>query len=1090
MNNRGKSKIKLNDELPGLQRIKDKAQKTGEDINQTIRELKNSKLEIKALLETIRGEVAVLNRHGRFLKILKKDNQKILNKNQKELKTRTIFDSLPSKQANSILNKIGKALDSKKAISFKYTIKVNNIKYLFNSVISPLNKNHVILISVDITNKKQNEQPEKKSIRLFKMIWDISADGMRLSDENGIMVMVNKAFCKMVKKKKEDLEGKPISVIYQKSKSLEIIRKHKERFRDRTILPYVENELTLWNNEKIYIGVSNSFFEFEGKIPYTLGIFRNLTERKRDEKQILILAQALKNISECVTITDLNRKIIFINDAFVKTYGYNEDELLGKKIDVVRTTSNDEKLSTLIHNHSLQNGWQGELLNKRKDGTEFTISLSTTSINDGEGKPVALIGVATDITERKAAEQQLKLTLSLLHAALESTADGLLIVNRHGKITGYNQKFLKMWHLPADLIAEGNDEKALDYVNQQLKDPDAFLKQVQYLYNQQEMESYDLLEFKDGRIFERYSLPQKLNEKIVGRVWSFRDVTREKKSEEALIESEKRFRMLFEDSAEAICIMTDKFEECNEQFCNLFECSREDIINHSPWEFSPEIQPDGKSSKKSALEKINAALEDKPQYFYWQHKSKKGNLIDAEVSLNGFVLGGKKLVQATVHNITERKKFEKIQTALYKISESVNTTEDMQTLFTKIHEVIKGLMSADNFYIALYDENTDLLSFPYFVDEADPPPPPRELGKGLTDYVLRTGKEAIIREKEEIELKKNNEIELVGAYSPVWVGVPLKLEGKSIGVMVVQDYQNEFAYTETEKQILVFVSEQIALAINRKKTSEELINYTKRLKENKDLLEQKASQLAKLNEQLEESEKKLKQLNASKDKLFSIVAHDLKGPFQPLLGMSEILANEQYTLNEKERNNFITEIHNLLKNQFKLVDNLLDWAKIQTGRQPFNPVRINLSEKVNEVNTILNANAINKNIKVTNNVESDVFVFADSYMLQSTLQNLISNAIKFTNTNGTISISSIERDNYFEITVADNGVGISDEEKGKIFRIDTQHSTLGTDHEKGTGLGLIICKEMLEKNGGKIWIESEPGVGSKFIFTLPKCQEK
>jgi signal transduction histidine kinase len=206
--------------------------------------------------------------------------------------------------------------------------------------------------------------------------------------------------------------------------------------------------------------------------------------------------------------------------------------------------------------------------------------------------------------------------------------------------------------------------------------------------------------------------------------------------------------------------------------------------------------------------------------------------------------------------------------------------------------------------------------------------------------------------------------------------------------------------------------------------------------------------------------------------------------------MSEILANEQYTLNEKERNNFITEIHNLLKNQFKLVDNLLDWAKIQTGRQPFNPVRINLSEKVNEVNTILNANAINKNIKVTNNVESDVFVFADSYMLQSTLQNLISNAIKFTNTNGTISISSIERDNYFEITVADNGVGISDEEKGKIFRIDTQHSTLGTDHEKGTGLGLIICKEMLEKNGGKIWIESEPGVGSKFIFTLPKCQEK
>ncbi len=1089
MNNRGKSKIKLNNEFTGLQRIKNKSQKTGEDINQTIRELKNSKFEIKALLETIHGEVAVLNRHGRFLKILKKDNQKILNKNQKELKTRTIFDSLPSKQANSILNNIEKALDKKETISFKYSIKVNNKKYSFNSVISPLNKNQVIIITNDITRQKQNEQSEKKSIKLFKMIWDTSADGMRLTDENGIIIMVNKAFCRMVKKKKKDLEGKPLSVIYEKNKSLEIIQKHKERFKERTILPYVENELKLWNGKIINFGVSNSFFEFENKIPYTLGIFRNITERKRNEKQILILAQALKNISECITITDMSRRIIFINDAFVKTYGYTKDELLGKKIDIVRTTSNDEKLSALIHNQSLQNGWQGEVLNRRKDGTEFTIFLSTTSINDTEGNPVAVIGVATDITERKAAEQHLKLTLSLLNATLESTADGLLVINGHSKITGYNQKFLKMWNLPAKLIAGGDGEKVLAYVNKDLKDPDAFLKQVEYLYDHPEMESYDLLEFKDGRLFERYSLPQKLNEEIVGRVWSFRDVTREKKSEEALIESEKRFRILFEDSAEAICIMTDKFEECNEQFCNLFECSKEDIINHSPWEFSPEIQPDGRSSRKSALEKINAALEDEPQYFYWQHKSKKGKLIDAEVSLNGFVLGGKKLAQATIHNITERKKFEKIQTALYKISESVNTTEDMQTLFTKIHEVIKGLMSADNFYIALYDEKTDLLSFPYFVDKVDPPPPPRKLGKGLTDYVLRTGKEAIIREKEEIELKRNNEIELVGSYSPVWVGVPLKLEGKTFGVMVVQDYQNEFAYTETEKQVLVFVSEQIALAINRKKTSEELINYTKRLKENKDLLEQKASQLAKLNKQLEESEKKLKELNASKDKLFSIIAHDLKGPFQPLLGMSEILASEQHTLSEYERDNFITEIHGLLKNQFKLVDNILDWARIQTGRQQFDPVKINLSEKVNEVKTILNANSINKNIKVTNNVESDVFVFADSYMLQSTLQNLISNAIKFTNINGTVLISSIEKDNYFEITVADNGVGISHKGKENIFRIDTQHSTLGTENEKGTGLGLIICKEMIEKNNGRIWVESELGVGSKFTFTIPKCPE-
>ena len=1052
----------------------------------TVQKLRYFKTETDALLGIIPGGIAVLNKKGKFLKILKKDNLKILNKGTKGNEVKTIFNIFPPKHANYILTKIEKALSTNKTVSCKHTFTANGKKYSFDSVVSPIKNGRVLFITKDITKQKKAEQSDKKSKKLFRTIWEMSGDGMRLTDENGIIIMVNDAFCRMVKKKKEELEGQPLSVIYGPKKSQSIIKKHRERFKNRTLLPYLENEYTLWNGDNVYFGVSNSFFEFENKIPYALAIFRNLTERKQTEKQVLLLAQSLKYISECITITDINDKLIFVNDAFTKTYGYSRKEVLGKKIDIIGTDQSTAKIFENIHDYTLKNNWHGELQNKRKDGSEFTISLSTSPIYDNNKNPLGIINVITDITERKAAEKELMITLSLLSATLESTADGLLVVSKDGKVTGFNQKFLNMWNLPENTLKESSVEKVLECVKGLLKNPETFIQQVKYIYERPEIESFDLIEFKDGRFIERYSLPQKLNDEIVGRVWSFRDVTWEKKSEEALVESEKRFRMLFEDSAESICIMTDKFEECNEQFCKLFECSREEIINRSPWEFSPEFQPDGKNSKQSALEKINAAFQDKPQYFYWQHKSKKGNLIDAEVSLNSFVLGGKKLVQATVHDITERKKIDKIQSALYKISEAVNTTEDMQTLFTEIHEVIKGLMSAKNFYIALYDEKTDLLSFPYFVDEVDPTPSPRKLGKGLTDYVLRTGQDAIIREKEEIELKKNNEIELVGSYSPVWVGVPLKLEGKTFGVMVVQDYQNEYAYTEVERQILVFVSEQIAVTIDRKRKSEELINYTRRLQENKDLLEQRASQLAKLNKQLAESEKKLMELNASKDKLFSIIAHDLKGPFQPLLGMSEILANEQYTLNEKEKIRFVKEIHGLLKNQFKLVDNILEWARIQTGRQQFDPVKINLSEKVNEVTSILNANAVNKNITISNEVGNGVFVFADAYMLQSILQNLISNAIKFTNTNGTVSISSSDSNDIYEIIVADNGIGISDKEMEKIFKIDTQHSTLGTANEKGTGLGLIICKEMVEKNNGKIWAESKIGTGSRFIFTLPK----
>ena len=391
----------------------------------------------------------------------------------------------------------------------------------------------------------------------------------------------------------------------------------------------------------------------------------------------------------------------------------------------------------------------------------------------------------------------------------------------------------------------------------------------------------------------------------MGRVWSFRDITEKIISEEALIESERRFRSLFEASAEGISIISDKYEECNARLSSLFGCPKEEIIGFAPWEFSPEFQPDGRNSKESALEKINLAHTGSPQYFYWQHKRKNGSLIDTEVSLKSFVVGKRNLVQATIHDITERKRFEKIQNALYKISEAVNTTEDMHTLFSDIHEVIKGLMAAENFYIALYDNEKEIITFPYFVDEFDHAPVPRKPAGGLTEYVLKTGKDLIITGEEDLELRENGVVQLVGEPAAVWVGVVLRHEGHISGVMAVQDYYNKNAFSEIEKQVLVFVSEQIALAIDRKRTSEELVNYTKQLKANKDLLEERARELADLNEQLAKSESTLKDLNASKDKLFSIIAHDLKGPFQPLLGLSDILLEEFDNLTSEEKSRFI-----------------------------------------------------------------------------------------------------------------------------------------------------------------------------------------
>ncbi len=1074
-----KNKIMTNNSSPKKVKVKKK--------NKSYDNLNVDESQLNKIVNSIQDVIIIFDKYGRYIKIFETTSKKYFLKPAEDFTGKTLHEILPKQQADYFLDKIKRAFRSKKPIEFEYTAIIKRKTYWFLGTLHKLNKNNVILLATDITKLKAAQVTKKESQQLFQLVWENSADGMRLTNGDGNILMVNHAFCRLVDKQKSELEGKPLSIIYPKEKETLTIKEYKERFNSKTVTAYSEVEAHLWNEKKNWFGVSNSYFEIENHEPYLLSIFRDITKRKEAEKQIVMLAQALKNIGECVSITNLQGEILFVNSAFLKTFGYKEEELIGKKIEIIQSNNNSKISYEKIHFETLRNGWQGELVNRQKNGYEFPVFLSSSAILDESGNPVALIGITQDITERKLTEEKINQTLSLLNATLESTADGILVIDIYGKVTGINQKFVQMWKMPSEVFEIKEDTNLLMFAKDQLKNYEEFISKVNWLYQHREAESFDIIEFKDNRVFERYSVPQKVGTQIVGRVWSFHDITEKNKSEEALVESEKRFRSLFETSAEGICIMSDKFEECNEQFLTLFECTKEEIIGHSPWEFSPEFQPDGSSSKDSALEKINNALNGIPQYFYWQHKRKNDTLIDTEISLKSFPLAGKNLIQATLHDITERKKFEKIQKALYSISEAVNTTEDMETLYSKIHEVIRTLMPANNFYIALYDEKEELITFPYFVDEFDIQPEPRKPGRGLTEYVLRTGVDIIITSEVDIKLRELGEVDLVGEPSAVWLGIVLKHEGKIIGVMVVQDYHNEKAYSESEKQILVFVSEQIALAIERKRTSEELINYTKQLQANKNLLEERAKELARLNAQLAESEQMLKELNSSKDKLFSIIAHDLKSPFQPLIGLSEILVEEYDSISKEERDRFIRELNNTIKNQYKLVENLLDWSRIQTGRMEFLPEKINLSESVDSNISLLNQNALIKNIELINQVQNNNFVFADLNMLQSVIQNLISNAIKFTRPNGKVIISSETRNNHVEISVKDTGVGMSKDVLENLFRIDKHHSTLGTSQEKGTGLGLIICKELIEKNEGEIWIESEANKGSKFTFTLKKA---
>ena len=291
------------------------------------------------------------------------------------------------------------------------------------------------------------------------------------------------------------------------------------------------------------------------------------------------------------------------------------------------------------------------------------------------------------------------LTVSVLQATLESTADGILVVDLDGNIVAHNRHFEEMWRLPAALIAANDDaagrRRLIDHVRDQLVNPQLFVDGIQDRYAEPQTDSFDVLVFKDGRVLERYSIPLRLNGRSVGRVWSFRDVT-------------------------------------------------------------------------------------------------------------------------------GRRRAECVQEAVYRISHTAHTAENLHELLRAIHEIVGELMPAKNFYVSLYDAEKDRLEFPYFVDEIDLTcdVKPRKLRKGLTEYVLRTGQPLLATPEVYERLVAAGEAELIGAPSIDWLGVPLKVKDRTIGVVVTQTYSPGVRYGESERDILTFVSSQMAMAIERKRVED------------------------------------------------------------------------------------------------------------------------------------------------------------------------------------------------------------------------------------------------------------------------------
>ena len=916
-----------------------------------------------------------------------------------------------------------------------------------------------------LTTKLEKDFVDEGSV-LFNAVFKNADIGIAIGDISGKLLNVNQTFLNMLgysRKKFLELSIEEIThpqdfpTDFKLFEELVSGKRNQYQIEKRFI---AKDGTTVWGKLTMFL-VENG----DGERKRLIGLIENITEQKQiasrlteEQHQFLTL---LKNSPDSIYFKDLNGKFIKASNATAAKLGCPRvEDLIGKTdYDIfgpehAGATFKDEQ-------QVIKTGRPIIGKEEREDYPDGRITWASTSkmpLLNSEGTTIGVFGITRDITERKLIEEKIKESEKTYRALFESSNDGIFFTSE-GIIIDCNQAVLDIFRCGREFIVgrppsdfsppvqpDGRDsfESANEKINA------AFNGTPQHFYWQHVRPDGSLI---DCEISLKSIIAS--GKKII--YAAMRDITEKKLIEEKIKRNEELYRAMFENSADGMFLMTDVFLDCNQAVCNLFHCEREDVIGHSPVDFSPEVQPDGKNSLASATEKINKALKGIPQRFYWMHKTKDNILIDAEVSLNAITILGQSLIQAVVRDITERMQSEKVREALYDISEAAYTATDMYMLYEKIHKVVSSLMPAKNFYISLYDEKTDMISFPYFVDEFDPPQPQKKLGKGLTEYALRKGSPILVDAETDKKLRASGEVELVGAPSAIWLGVPLNVGGKTIGVIVVQDYENEEAYGLDEMQLLTFVTEQVAQVIERKRTSDALRKYAD----------------------------ELRQLNQTKDKFFSIIAHDLKNPFITIMGFSDLLLSDYEELSDQERLYYIQEMKKSADLSHNLLQNLLQWSRSQTGRIEFSPQPIDIKKVIDENIELLRVAAERKQISMISNSQEDLIVYADEDMLNTILRNLLTNALKFTNKHGVITAETKQINSFVEIEVKDNGVGMPENVRESLFRLDVSHSSLGTDNEAGTGLGLILCKEFVEKNGGSIKVESVLGAGSKFIFTLP-----
>jgi PAS domain S-box-containing protein len=528
--------------------------------------------------------------------------------------------------------------------------------------------------------------------------------------------------------------------------------------------------------------------------------------------------------------------------------------------------------------------------------------------------------------------------------------------------------------------------------------------------------------------------------------------------EAALREGEERYRDLFENANDIIYThdLQGNYTSVNKAWEKIIGYTNAEALGMN---MAQVVAPECLDEARQLL--ARKTTEKTPSAYEVEIVAKDGHRVMLEVNSRLTYEDGKPTgVQGMARDITERKRAEAERQVITEIVQGVVSTSNLDELLTLTHNSIRKLLYAENCFVTLYDPATDLMHFEFWADKFDPVPEPRPVGTNFSSYVLRTSQPILLTEATKKRMYEQGEIELSGTDSASWLGVPLRTPSGTIGVLVVQHYEEAAAYAQRDLEFLSTVGDQIALAIERKRSEREL-------------------------EQARDAALESARL---KSEFLANMSHEIRTPMNGVVGMTGLLLDSELDADQRECAETIRSSADAL---LTIINDILDFSKIEAGKLEFETVDFDLRNAVEETIELLAEKAREKELEFGSLIYGDVptALRGDPGRLRQVLTNLVGNALKFTERGEVIVRAEKEHESDTDVTIrfsvsdTGTGIGISSDAQAKLFQAFTQADGSTTRKYGGTGLGLSISKQLVQLMEGQIGVRSTPGEGSTFWFT-------